>query len=101
MADLQGDDIILCQITSQLVADNYSVPLYSSDFSEGSLKKTSNIRPNRLFTADKNIIIRTIGKIKPDVYNQVVKKLLILSNIKQFYHIIQTKYFSEIEELIK
>lgn len=76
MADLQGDDIILCQITSQLVADNYSVPLYSSDFSEGSLKKTSNIRPNRLFTADKNIIIRTIGKIKPDVYNQVVKKVI-------------------------
>ncbi len=53
LADLKGDDIILCQITSRFVKDNYSVVLESIHFLKGSLNKISNIRPNRLFTADK------------------------------------------------
>lgn len=52
LADLKGDDIILCQITSQFVKDNYAIALSDTDFKQGSLQKTSNIRPNRLFTAD-------------------------------------------------
>jgi hypothetical protein len=37
LADLKGDDIILCQITSQFVKDNYAIALDSSDFKKGSL----------------------------------------------------------------
>ena len=51
LADLKGDDIILCQITSQFVKDGYAIALVNSDFVTGSLKQPSNIRPNRLFTA--------------------------------------------------
>jgi len=32
VADLTGDDLILCQITTQSRRDHYSVPLSSSDF---------------------------------------------------------------------
>jgi len=32
LADLQGDDIILCQITSQKIKDNYAIPVKNSDF---------------------------------------------------------------------
>ena len=73
LADLVGDDIILCQITSKNVNDIYSIPLIKSDFSEGTLNKESNIRPNRLFTADKRIIIRKIGKIKVEKYHRVTE----------------------------
>jgi len=52
LADLKGDDIILCQITSQFVKDGYAIALVNSDFVTGSLKQPSNIRPNRLFTAE-------------------------------------------------
>ncbi|MBI9038169.1 MAG: hypothetical protein JEY97_08565 [Bacteroidales bacterium] len=75
LADLQDDDIILCQITSQFVKDYYAITLNNSDFANGSLNKTSNIRPNRLFTSDKNIIIRKTGTIKQYVFKQVVEKL--------------------------
>ncbi len=75
LADLHTDDIILCQITSQFVKDNYSVELRISDFSQGSLNKVSNIRPNRLFTADKSIIVRTVGTVKPEILQYAVKKL--------------------------
>jgi mRNA interferase MazF len=75
LADLKGDDIILCQITSRFVKDDYAISLDNSDFIKGSLNKPSNIRPNRLFTAEKSIIDRKIGTVKPDFFEQVVDKL--------------------------
>ena len=75
MANLDGVDIILCQITSQFVKDNYAIVLDNSGFQRGSLNKPSNIRPNRIFTADKNIIIRKTGTVKLNVFEQVVDKL--------------------------
>ena len=75
LADLKGDDIILCQITSQFVKDGYAIALENSDFIKGSLNKSSNIRPNRLFTADINIITRKIGNIKPEMFEKVTDKL--------------------------
>jgi mRNA interferase MazF len=58
LADLQGNDIILCQITSQNSSDYFSINLDNNDFENGSLPVISFIRPNRIFTADKDIIIR-------------------------------------------
>jgi mRNA interferase MazF len=52
VSTLEGDDLILCQITSQYVRDNYAVPLSDKDFEMGGLKQPSNVRPNRIFTAD-------------------------------------------------
>jgi mRNA interferase MazF len=37
LADLPGDDILLCQITSQNTRDNFAISLASGDFSNGSL----------------------------------------------------------------
>lgn len=75
LANLKGDDIILCQITSQFVKDNYAIALDSSDFIKDSLNKPSNVRPNRLFTAEKSIIMRKIGTVKPAVFKKVADKL--------------------------
>ena len=75
LADLKGDDIILCQLTSQFIKDNYAIGLDNSDFKKGSLNKPGNIRPNRLFTAEKSIITRKVGRVKPEVFEKVVDKL--------------------------
>ena len=56
IAALDGDDVILCQITSESRIDDYSVVLLDDDFKKGGLKQTSMIRPNKLFTADASII---------------------------------------------
>jgi PemK-like, MazF-like toxin of type II toxin-antitoxin system len=48
VADLAGDDLILCQITSQSHSDNYSVKLTSADFERGRLTVDSFACPNRL-----------------------------------------------------
>ena len=39
VAELEGDDRILCQITSQQFKDNYAVLINDADFEEGSIKK--------------------------------------------------------------
>ena len=58
IASLSGDDLILCQITTAVRTDGYSVELTNGDFITGSLPHASAIRPTRLFTADSNLIIR-------------------------------------------
>ena len=65
LADLEGDDLILCMITSREIRDAYAVPLDSSDFGSGGLPVPSNIRPSRLFTADAAISERVVGRVKP------------------------------------
>ncbi len=73
---LQGDDLILCQITSKSIKDNYAIPVDENDFESGSLNLESNIRPNRLFTADNHIILYRIGNIKIIKLNQVIDKVV-------------------------
>ncbi len=76
IVNLEGDDIILCQITSQLTKDNYAVTISEDDFKEGNLKQISNIRPNRLFTADTSIILYKVGALKESMINRVIDKII-------------------------
>lgn len=78
LADLSGDDILLCQITSQKANDSFAVSLTYKDFARGSLPVASYIRSVRIFTADKNIIIRKSGTVKTTIVNAVVKKIIDL-----------------------
>jgi mRNA interferase MazF len=63
IAPLEGNDIILCQITSKDIKDAYGIPIEDTDFISGGLKQSGNIRPNRLFTADNSIILYRAGSI--------------------------------------
>jgi len=76
VSKLLGDDIILCQITSQKVKDKYSITLKKTDFIKGELSIDSNIRPNRIFTADKNIILYKVGNIIEPKIKEVITKII-------------------------
>ena len=76
IAELDSDDVILCQITSQTVKDKYAVILIDDNFENGELKQSSNIRPNRIFTADKNIILYKIGHLKKEKINEVIEAII-------------------------
>ena len=53
VAKLEGDDFILCQITSRMRVDEYSIVIKNEDFKQGSLNLTSTIRTNKILKADK------------------------------------------------
>ena len=74
--ELRGDDVILCQITSQTIKDKYSVAIKKTDFVSGSLSVNSNVRPNRIFTADKSIILYKVGSIKENKIKEIVQKIV-------------------------
>ena len=78
IATLKGDDLILCQITSQSISDEYAMLLSSEDLVSGNLKRKSNIRPNRIFTADGNIILYKVGNLKEGKMTEVVSKLIAI-----------------------
>jgi mRNA interferase MazF len=80
ITSLTGDDVILYQITSKNVADSYAIPISGADFATGSLRQASNVRPNRIFTADSNIFLYRAGILKPDKVQQVVSKIVELIN---------------------
>jgi mRNA interferase MazF len=64
VADLTGDDLILCQITSQSRHDSYSISLLSTDFEHGRLNIDSFIRANRLFTVDQSVILYSAARVR-------------------------------------
>jgi len=76
LAKLGGDDLILCQITSQAAGDHYAISLEEKDFSKGRLSHPSNIRPNRLFTADRGIILYRAGSVSAGKLGQVVERVV-------------------------
>lgn len=76
VSQLNGDDVILCQITTQEKYDGYSVTLTNKDFISGQLPQISNIRPNRLFTADSKIVEKKVGELSPQKIDEVVEKII-------------------------
>lgn len=81
LANLQGDDIILCEITSKIRSDPYVIPLNNVDIESGKLKVNSIIRPNRLLTINKNKIIYKFGKVKERKLQEVLIKLKEILNL--------------------
>jgi mRNA interferase MazF len=75
VADLPGDDLILCQITSQVRSDGFSIALTQADFQSGRLSQDSYIRPQRLFTVEQSVILYTVGRVSAQKQEEVKTKL--------------------------
>jgi len=76
VADLEGDDLILCQITSKSIKDIYAIPIDDNNFKTGGLRQQSNVRPNRIFTADSHIVLYRVGSIKINKLDEVIEKII-------------------------
>lgn len=75
VANLVGDDLVLCQITTQSRSDPYSVTLTNTDFERGRLNVDSLIRTNRLFTVDRSVILYSAAKVKITKLNEARAKI--------------------------
>ncbi len=86
LSEEMGDDIMLCQITSQrLRKDEHSIELKQADTSEGTLMIDSYIRANMIFTASIMQILRKICSVRDDKYRQVTDAItrIIVENDKR------------------
>ena len=76
VTDLRGDDIIVCQITSRHKNDPLALPLEANDFNAGGLPVDSFIRPNKIFTADKNLILTVAGHLSDIKTSEVISAII-------------------------
>lgn len=75
VVDLPGDDLILCQITSQAHRDLYSISLDLNDFETGQLNVRSYVRPSRLFTEEQSVIHYTAARVRAGKLDETRSKL--------------------------
>ena len=78
VAALPGDDVILCQITSRHKTDSLAISLEAADFSFGGLPVDSFIRPGKIFTADRNLILSIAGHISDAKIHEVISTIVYL-----------------------
>ncbi len=78
LADSELGDTILCQVTSNPYSDPRSIDLTDVDFEQGSLQRTSYVRPGKLFTANESLIVREVGMLTPETQQKVVEGVVRL-----------------------
>jgi mRNA interferase MazF len=78
LAYAENGDYLLCQITSKNVKDSWAIDLPENEIIDGELFKSSNVRPNRLFTADHSIILYKAGKISYTIHQKVIDAVVKL-----------------------
>ena len=76
MADAGRGDWLLCQITSQGFGDQNAVELREGDFADGALRRESYARPAKLFCADAELIVRTVGRLMPASHQRIVDAVI-------------------------
>jgi mRNA interferase MazF len=78
LANVEFNNLILCQITSKSYTSKISIRLKSTDFVTGGLPVVSYIRPDKLFTADTTIIIKTVGHLTTTTKDSVLNNIRAL-----------------------
>jgi mRNA interferase MazF len=78
LADVGRDDWVLCQITSKAYADSTAIKIEANDFEDGSLKLVSYVRPGKLFTANTNLMVSCVGKLKLNSFKQIIDAVIDL-----------------------
>ena len=75
VAKLRGDNVILCQITSQKRIEQYNIDLQNKDFTSGGLSLASYVRADMLFTGNTRTIIKRAGRLNKTKILEVVNKI--------------------------
>jgi len=62
-----NEDIVVVALTSNIETRDFTITLTSNDLENGTLKVTSMIRVDKIYTLNKSIVIKTFGQVKPDI----------------------------------
>lgn len=75
LAQVEFDNLILCQITSKPYSSKTAIKIVPEDFEEKSLPVVSYVRPDKLFTADPSIIERIVGRLGGKARKTILHKV--------------------------
>ncbi len=73
-----NEDIVVVALTSNIESRNFTITLIADDLEDGVLKVTSMIRVDKIYTLNKSIVIKTFGRVKPDILAKIKDSILKL-----------------------
>ncbi len=76
--NLISEDMITCGITSNIKDSRYSVLIGNESLDKGQIPAKSRIKVNKLFTIDKRIVEKSVGRINKKTFNTVKKEFFNL-----------------------
>src|SRR3989344_7643743 len=71
----KGDDVIVAQITGESYEDGVEITLNKEDFKQGSLKRESYIRIDKIASIEKYLIKYKAGSLKQEKFSKVIDKI--------------------------
>jgi len=92
----KNDDVICCLITSNLQYRQHAINITSKDMENGYLEFESKIKPYRLFTVNKKLVYKILGKLdisKPRLVIDEIYKIITLDKNKFAIEQKLSKYF--------
>ncbi len=72
----KGEDVIICQITSDSQNKEVEVSLKNSEFARGELKRDSYVRIDKITTIKTTRIKYKIGSLKPEKFKEIIDKII-------------------------
>ena len=67
-------EIITCGITSNLKSESYSILVTNQNMENGNIPKVSKIKVDKIFTLDKSIVKKRLGKVTEETFDRVKKE---------------------------
>ena len=67
-----SEDIIVIGVTSNIDKERYAVSLSNKDLEEGNLMDLCCIKVENVLKTDKGLIIKKIGKINKNKFNEII-----------------------------
>lgn len=79
----KNDDVLVAVITSKTFYDDFSVEIDNDSLEYGMLPEKSIIKTSKLFTINKNLIIKKFSKLTDEKFNQIVYKINDFISLKK------------------
>ncbi len=98
-----NEDVICCLITSNLEDRQHAITIDSKDMETGFLEFESKIKPYRIFTINKKLIYKTLGRLSLIKSNLVVEEINKIISADEFQIINKklSKYFDLTAKALK
>ena len=76
------EDLICCLITSNPESSPYSIKINNKDMEEGFLEFESKIKPYRVFTINKRLVYKILGRLNLSKSKSVIDEINKIVSIK-------------------
>jgi len=75
MKNIKTEDIVICGITSNIKDEPYSIIIEQKDMSEGYLNFFSRIKADKIFSINKIIIKRKLGRVNKIILEKTKEEI--------------------------